>query len=67
MRPQKVRLQLKYQHPDLKLPAINIISYWLKKEGLVEKRKKRLHIPPYMGPFLDCDKPNDVWSIDYKG
>lgn len=65
--PRKIRAQLKRQHPELKLPAISTISYWLKKEGLVEKRKKRLHVPPYTQPFRDCDKPNDSWSIDYKG
>ncbi len=65
--PRKIRAQLKRQHPELELPAISTISYWLKKEGLVEKRKKRLHVPPYTQPFLNCDEPNDIWSIDYKG
>jgi transposase InsO family protein len=65
--PRKIRAQLKRQHPELELPAISTISYWLKKEGLVEEREKRLHVPPYTQPFCDCDKPNDIWSIDYKG
>ena len=65
--PRKIRAQLKRQHPEIELPAISTISYWLKKEGLVEERKKRLRVPPYTQPFCDCDEPNDVWSIDYKG
>ena len=65
--PRKIRAQLKRQHPDLELPAVSTISYWLKKEGLVEKRKKRLRVPPYTQPFCECEAPNDVWSIDYKG
>jgi transposase InsO family protein len=65
--PRKIRAQLKRQHPNLELPAISTISYWLKKEGLVEKRKKRLRVPPYTQPFCECKAPNDVWSIDYKG
>lgn len=65
--PRKVRVQLKRQYPDLKLPAISTISYWLKKEGLVEKRKKRLRVPAYSEPFKECDAPNKVWSMDYKG
>lgn len=65
--PRKIRAQLKRQHPDLELPAISTISYWLKKEGLVEKRKKRLRVPSYTQPFCECKAPNDVWSIDYKG
>lgn len=65
--PRKVRAQLKRKHPKLNLPAVSTISYWLKKEGLVEKRKKRLHVPAYTQPFSQCHAPNDVWSIDYKG
>ena len=65
--PRKIRAQLKRQYPDLELPAISTISYWLKKEGLVAKRKKRLRVPPYTQPFCECEAPNDVWSIDYKG
>ena len=65
--PRKVRAQLKRQYPKLVLPAISTISYWLKKEGLVESRKKRLHVPPYLQPFCECRAPNDIWSVDYKG
>lgn len=65
--PRKIRAQLKRQHPDLELPAISTISYWLKKEGLVKPRKKRVHVPSYTEPFHKCHAPNDVWSIDYKG
>lgn len=65
--PRKIRAQLRRQYPEIEFPAISTISYWLKKEGLVEKRKKRLHVPPYAQPFRDCDGPNDIWSIDYKG
>jgi len=65
--PRKVRAQLTRKRPELELPAVSTIGYWLKKEGLVERRKKRLHVPPYTQPFAECNKPNDVWSIDYKG
>lgn len=65
--PRKVRAQLKRKHPELELPAVSTIGYWLKKEGLVEPRKKRSHVPPYTEPFSECKEPNDVWSIDYKG
>lgn len=65
--PRKVRAQLKRKHPELALPAVSTIAYWLEKEGLVERRKRRLHVPPYTEPFSACNAPNDVWSIDYKG
>ena len=65
--PRKIRAQLKRRYPKLDLPAISTVSYWLKKEGLVEERKKRLRVPPYTEPFLECNAPNKVWSMDYKG
>jgi len=65
--PRKVRAQLKRRYPQLALPAVSTISYWLKKEGLVQERIKRRHVPPYTQPFCECTAPNDVWSVDYKG
>lgn len=65
--PKKVRAQLKRRHPELDLPAVSTIGYWFKKEGLVEKRKRRHRVPPYTRPFAECNASNDVWSIDYKG
>ena len=65
--PRKIRAQLKRQYPQLELPAVSTISYWLKKEGLVKNRKRCRHVPPYTQPFCNCEAPNDVWSIDYKG
>lgn len=65
--PRKVRAQLKRRYPEIHFPATSTLAYWLKKEGLVEPRKKRKHVPPYMQPFCKCQEPNDVWSLDYKG
>jgi transposase InsO family protein len=65
--PRKVRAQLKRKLPEVKFPSISTVAYWFKKAGLIEKRKKRLHVPPYTQPFTKCYEPNDVWSIDYKG
>lgn len=65
--PRKIRAQIKRREPGLKLPAVSTISYWLKKEGLVYARKKRLRVPAYTQPFYECRAANDVWSIDYKG
>ena len=65
--PRKVRARLMRVHPEIKFPAISTLAYWLKKEGLVERRKKRLRVPPYTQPFCECHAPNDIWSLDYKG
>ncbi len=65
--PRKIRAKLKRRYPEIHFPAISTLAYWLKKEGLVESRKKRKHVPPYTEPFCECHAPNDVWSLDYKG
>jgi putative transposase len=65
--PKKIWHQLKRRYPDIALPAPSTIGEWLKKRGLVEKRRKRLRVPPYTRPFETCERANSVWSIDYKG
>jgi len=65
--PKKIRAQLQRQYSNVHWPTSSTIAYWLKKQGLIEKRKKRQHVPPYTQPFSDCDSPNAVWSVDYKG
>jgi transposase InsO family protein/transposase-like protein len=65
--PKKVLVFLKRQHPDQRWPAISTAQSILYKEGLVNPRKVRRHTPPYSQPFQECLKPNDSWSIDYKG
>jgi len=65
--PKKIYNQLKTQYPDIDWPAPSTIGEWLKKHGLVKKRKKRLRVPPYAEPFQSCQAPNAVWSADYKG
>lgn len=65
--PKKVYNQLKNQYPDIDWPAPSTIGEWLKKQGLVKERKRRLRVPPYTEPFQSCQKPNAVWSADFKG
>lgn len=65
--PKKIFHQLKQQYPGLDLPVPSTISHWLKKNGLVNRRKKRVRVPPYTEPFFMAQAPNDVWSADYKG
>jgi putative transposase len=65
--PRKIRAQLVRKYPEQEFPAVSTMAYWLKQEGLVNQRKKRLRVPPYTEPFSECHAPNDVWSIDYKG
>ena len=65
--PKKIIARLQALHPELHWPAVSTASDILKKQGLVQPRKKRRKTPPYTEPFLDCNKPNVVWSADFKG
>jgi putative transposase len=65
--PKKVVAWLKEQYQEEKWPAISTVSEILKREGLVNPRKKRRRTPPYTDPFTACDKPNAVWCADFKG
>lgn len=65
--PKKVIAWLKNEHPERGWPVPSTAGKILKREGLVKVKKTRHHVPPYSEPFNKCEKPNDVWSIDYKG
>lgn len=65
--PKKIYHQLIKKQPQVKWPVPSTIGYWLKKHNLVNPRKRRKHVPPYGEPFIDCQSPNEVWSVDYKG
>lgn len=65
--PKKIIAWLNINQPWEQWPAASTAGEILRKEGLVSPRKKRRRTPPYMEPFKGCDKPNDVWSADYKG
>jgi len=65
--PKKVVVSLQRQYPDISWPAVSTAQSILRKEGLVKPRHHRRHTPPFNRPFQECQKPNDTWSIDYKG
>ena len=65
--PKKIIARLQMQHPDTRWPAVSTAGDILKKQGLVQPRKKKRRVPPYTEPFLGCDKPNAAWSADFKG
>lgn len=43
------------------------LGIYLKKNGLVKKRRFRKQVPPFTEPLKHCNAPNEVWSADYKG
>jgi len=65
--PKKVVSLLRNEQPQLHWPAVSTVQSILRKEGLVRPRHHRRHTPPYSRPFQECIRPNDSWSIDYKG
>lgn len=65
--PKKIIARLEKLHPECPWPAPSTAGSILKKEGLVSSRYLKQRTPPYREPFQQCHRPNDVWSIDYKG
>lgn len=65
--PKKLIASLMMSDPDVRWPSVSTAEKWLKRNGLVKRRRYRRRVPPYSEPFLNCDKPNRVWSADYKG
>jgi len=65
--PRKLLAWLEEQHPDHRWPAASTAGEILKKVGLVRARKRRHRTPPYAEALEPCQRPNQVWSADYKG
>lgn len=64
---RKLRVKLGELRPEIALPAASTIGDWLRREGLTQPRQRRRHCPPCTQPFRAADRPNAVWSTDFKG
>jgi len=65
--PKKIRSWLIERYPGEAWPALSTMSVIFKREGLVKPRRIRHAVVGYSMPFLECDRPNKVWSADFKG
>lgn len=65
--PKKIVDCLERIYQEESWPSTSTAGEWLKKNGLVQSRRRRRHVQPYHDHFIDCTKPNGVWSADYKG
>lgn len=65
--PKKVVAWLEEHHPWERWPAASTAGEILRREGLVKSRRKKRRTPPYTEPFIECNRPNAVWSADFKG
>lgn len=51
----------------LELPSARTVGRILRRYGLSKKRHRRRRTPPCDVPLSHCQRPNDVWSVDFKG
>jgi transposase InsO family protein len=58
---------LERREPGSRWPAPSTVGELLKRHGLVQPRRRRRRSPPYSTPFVRADRPNALWSIDFKG
>jgi putative transposase len=64
---KKVLNWLRQEQSHIPWPAKSTIDELFKRHHLIKPRKRKKQVAPYTEPFLLCQKPNDIWSIDYKG
>jgi transposase InsO family protein len=67
--PRKLLDALKAQKPTLEWPAVSTAGELLKRAGLVAPRPRRAPrgISPYQVGETQPTKPNDRWTVDFKG
>lgn len=66
---RKLHAWLRSRAPGLHLPAIGTISRVLRRQGLIEPRKRRAKhsVLPYGAKIRASDAANELWCIDFKG
>jgi transposase InsO family protein len=65
--PKKVMDLLRMIDPQERWPADSTAGEILKRAGLVRPRRRRRRVAPYTEPFGACNRPNRIWSADFKG
>jgi transposase InsO family protein len=67
--PRKLRAWIVELNPGTYVPSASVMAKVLKQRGLTTTRHRRRR-PKTAGvtaPFSECNAPNDVWCIDFKG
>lgn len=64
---KKILWTLEQEDPEKAWPVRSTIDAVLQRAGVVEPRSRRRRGHPSSPPVIEATKPNDVWSIDYKG
>ena len=64
---KKIRPWLAKRHPHAELPATTTMETMLRDAGLVRARRRSRRFEGSMGDPAGADRPNGVWSVDFKG
>ncbi len=65
--PRKILDVLGRRHPDVEWPAASTVAAILKRNGLVEGRRRRRREGHPGRPAAEPEAPNEVWGMDFKG
>jgi transposase InsO family protein len=65
--PKKIKAWLERERPALDWPAASTIGDVLKREGLVEARRRRRRAIAQGEVVAPASAPNEEWAIDFKG
>ncbi len=65
--PRKLRAALMRGDPEGAWPAASTIGDLLRREGLVQRRRRRLSPLLQTQPFASVTQANDTWCVDFKG
>lgn len=65
--PKKIKAWLEAEAPDVAWPAASTIGDILKREGLVERRRRRRRAIGQREIAAQAGVPNEEWAIDFKG
>lgn len=66
--PKKIREVFANTHPHERIPVRSTVERILKKAGFVDSRRRRRKVnPERIQERIVPEKPNDVWTVDFKG
>jgi len=65
--PKKLLGFLKGREPGCELPATSTVAAILKREGLIEPRRRRRRCQHPGRPVCPVRAPNELWTADFKG
>ncbi len=65
--PRKLLAHLERHWSRRDWPAASTVGELIRRNGLSTGRKRRHRAAPRTAPFSECDGPNRVWCIDFKG